>query len=44
MGYLTKDASGDQVLEDAILTVRRGVSVSASRRSANRLAERVPLT
>lgn len=42
MGYLTKDASGDQVL-DAILTVRRGVRY-LPRAVRDRLAERVPLS
>jgi DNA-binding NarL/FixJ family response regulator len=41
MGYLTKDASGDQVL-DAILTVRRGVRY-LPRAVRDRLAERLPL-
>ncbi len=40
MGYLTKDASGDQVL-DAILTVRRGVRY-LPRAVRDRLAERIP--
>jgi len=41
LGYLTKDASGDQVL-DAILTVRRGVRY-LPRAVRDRLAERIPL-
>ena len=42
MGYLTKDASGDQVLE-AILTARRGVRY-LPRAVRDRLVERLPLT
>jgi DNA-binding NarL/FixJ family response regulator len=42
MGYLTKDASGDQVL-DAILTVRRGVRY-LPRAVRDRLAERIPMS
>src|SRR5262249_45658465 len=41
MGYLTKDASGDQVL-DAILTVRKGVRY-LPRVIRDVLAERLPL-
>jgi DNA-binding NarL/FixJ family response regulator len=41
MGYLTKDASGDQVL-DAILTVRQGVRY-LPRAVRDVLAERLPL-
>lgn len=41
MGYLTKDASGDQVL-DAILTVRRGLRYMP-RAIRDRLSERLPL-
>jgi DNA-binding NarL/FixJ family response regulator len=42
MGYLTKDASGDQVLE-AILTARRGVRY-LPRAVRDRLVERLPLS